>query len=64
MSHITYNDEAWHSYTLTKEDPKNIWIMWYIPWDLKIVLINMVATLMMSAKMTTLTSSQNKGILE
>ena len=23
LSHISYNDEAWHSYTLPKEDPKN-----------------------------------------
>ena len=24
QSHISYNDETWHSYTLPKEDPKNI----------------------------------------
>ena len=24
LSHISYNDETWHSYTLAKEDPKNI----------------------------------------
>ena len=24
LSHISYNDETWHSYTLLKEDPKNI----------------------------------------
>ena len=24
LSHICYNDETWHSYTLPKEDPKNI----------------------------------------
>ena len=24
LSHISYNDEIWHSYTLPKEDPKNI----------------------------------------
>ena len=24
MSHTFYNDETWHSYTLPKEDPKNI----------------------------------------
>ena len=24
MSHISYNDETWHSYTLSKEDPKNV----------------------------------------
>ena len=24
LSHISYNDETWHSYTLPKEDPKNI----------------------------------------
>ena len=22
--HISYNDETWHSYTLPKEEPKNI----------------------------------------
>ena len=34
LSHISYNDENWHSYTLRKEDPKNIWITWYTPWVL------------------------------
>ena len=24
LSHISYNDETWHSYTLPKGDPKNI----------------------------------------
>ena len=24
LSHISYNDETWRSYTLSKEDPKNI----------------------------------------
>ena len=24
LSHISYNDETWHSYTLPKENPKNI----------------------------------------
>ena len=24
LSHISYNDETWHSCTLPKEDPKNI----------------------------------------
>ena len=24
LSHISYNDETWHSYTLPKEDPKTI----------------------------------------
>ena len=24
ICHISYNDETWHSYTLPKEDPKNI----------------------------------------
>ena len=24
LSHISYNDETWLSYTLHKEDPKNI----------------------------------------
>ena len=30
FSHISYNDETWHGYTLPKEDPKNIWITWHI----------------------------------
>ena len=34
MSHISYNDGTWHSYTLPKEDPKNIWIVWHTPWVL------------------------------
>ena len=25
---------CWHSYTLPKEDPKNIWITWHTPWVL------------------------------
>ena len=32
--HISYNDEAWHSYTLPKEDLKNIWITWHALWIL------------------------------
>ena len=24
LSHISYTDETWHSYTLPEEDPKNI----------------------------------------
>ena len=24
ICHTSYNDETWHSYTLAKEDPKNI----------------------------------------
>ena len=24
LSHISYNDETWHSYALSKKDPKNI----------------------------------------
>ena len=24
LRHISYNDQTWHSYTLPKEDPKNI----------------------------------------
>ena len=32
--HISYNDKTWHSYTLPKEDQKNIWIMWHVPWVL------------------------------
>ena len=31
-NHKSSNDETWHSYTLPKEDPKNIWITWHIPW--------------------------------
>ena len=36
LSHISYNDETWHSYTLAKGDPKNIWITWHTPWVLMI----------------------------
>ena len=28
---ISCNDETWHSYTLPKVDPKNIWIKWQNP---------------------------------
>ena len=31
VTHICYNDEIWHSYTLLKEDPKIILTMWHIP---------------------------------
>ena len=31
LSHVSYNDETWHSYTWPKEDPKNIWIAWHNP---------------------------------
>ena len=24
QSHISYNNETWHTYTLPKEDPKNV----------------------------------------
>ena len=35
LSHtICYNDETWYSYTLPKEDPKNIWITLHTPWVL------------------------------
>ena len=34
LSHISYNDETWHGYALSKEDPKNVWVTWYIPWVL------------------------------
>ena len=27
LSHIPYNDETWHSYTLPEKNPKNIWIL-------------------------------------
>ena len=36
LSYISYNDETWHSYTLPKEDPKNIWITWHTRWVLLI----------------------------
>ena len=26
LSHVSYNDETWHSYILPKEDPKNVQI--------------------------------------
>ena len=29
-----FNDETWHSYTLPKENTKNIWIMRHTPWVL------------------------------
>ena len=31
LSHISYNDETSHSYTLPKEDPKTIRITWHTP---------------------------------
>ena len=31
LSHLSYNDEIWHSCTLPKGDPKKIWITWYTP---------------------------------
>ena len=34
LSYISYNDGTWHSYTLPKEDPKNIWIVWHTSWVL------------------------------
>ena len=34
LSHIPYNHETWHIYTLPKEDPRNIWIIWHISWVL------------------------------
>ena len=34
LSHISYNDETWYSYTLPKEDQKNIWITWHTSWVL------------------------------
>ena len=34
MSHIFYNDETWHSYTLPKEDPGNIYNTWHTLWVL------------------------------
>ena len=32
LSHISYIDETWHSNTLPKKEPKNIWIMWHTHW--------------------------------
>ena len=34
LSHISYNYETWHSYTLPKGDPKDIGITWHNPWVL------------------------------
>ena len=34
LSDISYNNETWHSYTLPREDPKNIWITCHILWVL------------------------------
>ena len=31
---VTHIHEPWHSYTLPKEDPKDIWITWHTPWVL------------------------------
>ena len=31
---ISYNDETWNSYILPKENSKDVWIMWHIPWAL------------------------------
>ena len=30
LSQISYNNETWHSYTLPKEDSKNIWMTWHM----------------------------------
>ena len=30
--YISHNDETWHSYPLTKEDPNDIEITWGVPW--------------------------------
>ena len=30
LSHISYNDGTWNSSTLSKKDPKYIWITWHI----------------------------------
>ena len=29
LSRLSYNDETWQSYTLPKENPKNLWITWH-----------------------------------
>ena len=34
LSHISCNDETWHSCTLPKENSKNIRITWHNPWVL------------------------------
>ena len=69
MSHISYNDETWHSYTLPEEYQKNIhnsrdtpfefcWHQYFSPEvtlkTLKAVLINMVMILIISAKLANL----------
>ena len=60
LSHISYNDETWHSYSLPKEDSKTISVTWHTPWvsltspfylGKSANLINLVIILMMSAKM-------------
>ena len=30
LSHISCNDETWHSYTLPKEHPKNMHTLWVL----------------------------------
>ena len=34
MTYISYNDDTWHSFTLPKEDLKNIYITWHTTWVL------------------------------
>ena len=34
LSHISCNNKIWHSYNLTKEDPKNTSITWHTRWVL------------------------------
>ena len=34
LSHISYKDEPWQSYTLPKADPKNIWNRLHTSWVL------------------------------
>ena len=34
ICHISYNDGTWHTYTLPKENSKNIWITWHNLWVL------------------------------
>ena len=34
LSDKSYNDGTWQTYTLPKEDPKNIQITWHTPWVL------------------------------
>ena len=57
MARISYSNELWHSYTLSKEDPKNSPSLNYADISIfssEIDKISMVTTFMMSTKMATL----------